>query len=282
MIPVPDEMLMAYADGELSPEERKALEALLAGDAVLRARLEPFVETRVRIAAAFEPTLYEPVPERLIAAVARRPAPAASRGSPAPRLPLADRLRNGLAMVAATLFPDGFSPALAASAVALLAVGAAAGWIAGRHAPAASGLVAVAGPGAGQGGLVAAGPLALALEQRPSRTSTTAGARGAWVVPLLTFRTDAQGICREYRVLGAAADRDFAGLACRGADGAWRVAVHVETPPLAVQDKASYETATGASVPAVDAVAETLMSGDALGPDEEAALIRNGWSARRN
>lgn len=273
MILVPDEMLMAYADGELAPEEAQALEAHLARDAALRARLAPFIVTRTELASVFAPTLHEPVPARLIAAVTRRPL---ARHAPAPGQSAAERVRDALVAIAAAAFPAGLSLATAASVAGLLAVGAAGGWLVGR-ADAPSGVFEVAGQT-----VVATGTLAHALEAAPSRSGDVAEAfaEGATVVPVVSFRTASDGVCREYRMRGATAETDFAGLACRAADGAWRVVLNVETPAAPRTPPTpgeSYGTATGLGVPAVDALVETIIEGPAFGGNEESAYLRNGW-----
>lgn len=271
MIAVPDEMLMAYADGELSPEESKALEAMLSHDAQLRARLEPFVETRTRLSSAFEHALHEPVPDRLIAAIARTPVQA--QRSPAAAPSWAERFRAALDAMEAALFPNGFNAALAVSAVALVAVGAGAGWLAGHQAPAQAGLINIARFDDGQ--LVASGALAQVLERKPSGATDT-GANGETIVPVLSFRNKDKGVCREYRVDGLSSQSDFAGVACRTAEGTWRVALHVETPKQATGGP-SYQTASGASVPAVEAAVDTLITGDAFGKEDELKFLKEGW-----
>ena len=274
---VTDEILMAYADGELSPEEKDALEALLTRDATLRMRLAPFVVTRREIASTFEPTLEEPVPEHLVAAVLRAPVPARTPVAPSPAIE--NWIARAVAAIGTTLFPHGASFATAASVAVLVSTGAVlGGWLAGPSAPTEeAGLIATTGSG-----LTASGTLARALESTPSGAASATDARGAAVVPVMSFRqAGSDGICREYRVRNAAGEPDYAGLACRADDGVWRVAVHVETPKAtAAQTQAggtSYQTATGPNAPAVDAVADTLISGDALGRDEEKALLENGW-----
>lgn len=271
MMFIPDEMLMAYADGELTLEQTQALEQLLSQDAALRIRLEPFVETRMRISYAFEHKLHEPVPDRLIAAITRVSPPAVDSA----RRRLLPKLRQRLGdawsdWLAATL-PNGVSPAVAASIAALLLTGATTGWLAGR-AGAPSGLIDFAGSQ-----LMASGSLAHALETSPSGVALAAGARGASITPVLSFHTQANGICREYRIADAGADGlNFAGLACRTNGGQWRLALHVETPRTPAGD-GPYQTATSSNVAAVDALTETLISGDAFGRDDEAALLGNGW-----
>ena len=274
---VTDEILMAYADGELSPGEAEALEELLNRDATLRMRLAPFVVTRREIANTFEPTLEEPVPEHLVAAVLRAPVPArASKASTPARESWIDRT---LAAIGATLFPHGASLATAASVAVLFTAGALGGWLATRSAPPQeAGLISTTGSG-----LIASGALAHALESTPSGTASAVDMNGAAIVPIMSFhQADSDGVCREYRVRNTAqGEPDYAGLACRADDGAWRVAVHVETPKVTTTrtetGATSYQTATGPNAPAVDAVADTLISGDALGRDEERALLENGW-----
>lgn len=60
-----DETLMAFADGELDPEQRSEIERALATDAVLRRHVMMMKVQRDRLAAAFAPVLDEPMPDRL-------------------------------------------------------------------------------------------------------------------------------------------------------------------------------------------------------------------------
>ncbi|MCC7251328.1 hypothetical protein [Hyphomicrobium sp.] len=270
MVPVPDELLMAYADGELTPKEAEALETLLSQDPTLRIRLAPFTQTRVRIASVFEHKLHEPVPDRLIAAIAR--AAVAEQARQKQRVSLWDQARGALQAVAQAVLPDGrLTPALAGSAAALLVVGAVAGWIAGRASGPAA-LIDVAGSG-----LVASGALAEVLETNPSGVVSEADADGASAVPVLSFRSKNNGVCREYRITRAGSAPDSAGLACRTADGVWRVALHVEAPKQTQAGSGPYQTATAANVPAVDALIETIISGDAFGKDDETTLLGSAW-----
>ena len=268
---VSDEVLMAYADGELTPEECQTLERMLRHDPVLRQRMEPFIRTRAELASAFGPTLHEPVPERLIAAIrrARPPARASASG-----LPFGGRLVDLVRRVAAALMPDGMTPALAASVAALVVAGAAAGWMAGRGDQPASLIVASGSH------LVAGEALAEALETNPSGTESRSDRARASVVPVLSFRTADNTVCREYRVRTAEADRDFAGLACRDAAGAWRIAQHVETPKQAASPE-GYQTATGAGIASIDAMVEAMISGEAFGTDDETRLLATGWQGAR-
>lgn len=273
MIPVADEMLMAYADGELTPPEQQALEQLLRQDPVLRSRLEPFIHTRMRLSTAFDAALREPVPDRLVEAIRRGP-PRQPVKLPVQRPPVQRRVRSALAGMAATLAPNGFTPALAASWAGLIVVGAAAGWIGGYMA--SSPVIATSGSD-----LVAAGVLEQALEGNRSNFVSDTDSQGRTAVPLLSFKTKHNSVCREYRLLSGEGSRDFAGLACRNADGAWRIAVHVETaklPPPPPPDAQDYGTARGPGNPSVDAVVDKLMAREPFGKEDEKALLKNGWT----
>lgn len=273
---VADEILMAYADGELTPEECQALERLLRQDAALRARLAPFVETRSKLATAFEPTLHEPVPDRLILAIERaRPQARASMAG----FPLGAWIREIVDAAAARLAPGGFTPALSASMAALVVAGSAVGWVAGRSTvPTSAPPSLITASGAD---LVASGALAYALDANPSRAVLTTDGGRTSIEPIVSFRTTTDSICREYRVTFSGAKQDAAGLACRNPNGTWRIAQHVETPKKVATPprEGDYQTATGINNPAIDAMVETMISGEAFGADDEALFLKNAWQS---
>lgn len=76
-----DELLSAYIDGALGPRERARLEARLATDPELRARLESLRRTVALVRAM--PSVRAPRSFRLTPAMVRRPAPTARRLAPA-------------------------------------------------------------------------------------------------------------------------------------------------------------------------------------------------------
>ena len=69
-----DERLIAYLDGELGENERAEIAHRLEQDAELRERAAQFSESGALVRAAFDETLHEPVPERLLAAARGEPA----------------------------------------------------------------------------------------------------------------------------------------------------------------------------------------------------------------
>ncbi len=65
MTRIDDDLLMAYADGELPPEQVSRIEALLARDPEARKRVRLYRESAALARAAFAPTLEEPLPAAL-------------------------------------------------------------------------------------------------------------------------------------------------------------------------------------------------------------------------
>lgn len=187
---ISDETLMAFADGELTGEERAAVEAALAQDEMLRARLAAHQRLGVRLSAAFDGALSEPVPERLVQAAPRAPAPVVD-----------------LAAARARKWSVREWGAMAASVAAGLVLGV--GFM-GRPAP----LIA-----AESGGLVARGALAHALE-----TQLASDAAGAVRIGL-SFRDQGGAYCRTFDLTEA----QTSGMACRAGEG-WSVAMTAANP----------------------------------------------------
>ena len=63
---ISNETLMAFADGELDAAERASVEAAVAADPVLAARVEAHRALRTRVGAAYEGVLDEPPPDHLL------------------------------------------------------------------------------------------------------------------------------------------------------------------------------------------------------------------------
>jgi anti-sigma factor RsiW len=66
--PVPDADVHAYVDGQLEPRRAAALEAALATDPELAARVAALRALNAALRDALDPVLAEPIPERLLAA----------------------------------------------------------------------------------------------------------------------------------------------------------------------------------------------------------------------
>jgi len=160
-----DDLLMAYADGELDEVSRARVERAIAEDPALRARLDQQRRLRATLAAHYGPTAQEEVPERLRAMLETNVVALAPRPRPRP-------LWQGLT-------------ALAASLVLGLAIGRA--------------VLAPAGPiGMENGTLVARGPLAEALDvqlasAQPADSATRIG---------ISFAATDGRLCRTFESAG--------------------------------------------------------------------------------
>ncbi|HYD74212.1 MAG TPA: zf-HC2 domain-containing protein [Candidatus Binatia bacterium] len=177
--------LMAYADGELSAEERAEIERALAADPALRAQLETHQKMRVQLGGAYADILDDPVPERLLSA-ARGPTPQAAE--------VVDLSARREAKAKWSVREWG---AMAASLVGGLVIGLGA---MNTQAP----LITVTGDG-----MSARGTLERALDTQLASDEADAVRIG------LSFRTEDGGYCRTFELT----ERGTSGIACRDADG---------------------------------------------------------------
>lgn len=248
-----DEALMAYADGELGVDERAAIERDLAGDAALRARVAAFRAERQRIAAAYQPVIEEPVPERLAALL--RPAPA----SPTVIELASARQRRAQRAAGASGSGAGSSGWLAWGGMAAsLVLGVALGWQAHRS----------EGPFAERDGrVVAAGRLEQALSQKlAAETGTDAPVRVQ-----LSFVDRNGRYCRTFGADG------LAGLACRE-QGAWAVLQAAPMEPARGGD-GMRPAASALPRSLLDAVDQRI-AGGVLDAAQERRARDSGWQDR--
>ncbi|MDE2347555.1 MAG: hypothetical protein KGL92_03535 [Gammaproteobacteria bacterium] len=248
---ISDEMLMAFADGELDAAAAAAVEAALHADPRLAGRVAEHQALRARVQAAFSEELEEPVPRRLID-TATRAVPATVD---APKiLPIdAARMRRERSRWRVPL-----PLAMAAS----LAFGLTIGFLA-WHSP-----VPLLGENA-QGALVADGGLARALSDQ------LAGPGGAGGVDIgLSFLSKSGGYCRTFQIAKALAP---AGLACRSGKD-WRIDVLTQssTGPGA---QTGYRMAGSSLPPAVLTAVQSRIVDQPLDRAGEIAARRRAWRA---
>jgi hypothetical protein len=254
MVHVPDELIMAYADRQVSSEEKAWLESILAVDPAVRARLDVFLATGPGQFSPFDPILSAPVPDRLIATVmGTKP----ERKAPVQHESLFERF-----------FPNGLWQAPAFGYAAALLVGVGIGSVL-LSAPNAEVPLMVAD----RDGFLASGRLQVALngETSGNRKLVSEGD----IRPLLTVR-DGQGrICRQYEIVGRT--KGPQGLACREATGNWRITVLTGGEAGASARSVSQgqddmlDSVVGAAI-------KSLPSHSELSAAEELYLIENGWS----
>lgn len=199
----PDEILMAYVDGELDPATRAAVEAAMASDPALARAVERQRALGARLRAAYDDVVQEPVPDRLAALLA---APVA-----APVVQL-DARRP------ARRFTLPAWAAMAASLVAGVFVG----------------MLVLRVPAAPfaelDGALVARGALATALDRQLAAEAASGAVRVG-----LSFRGRTGAYCRTFSL---ERDSALAGLACHEA-GEWRLKVLSEAQVAAGELRAA-------------------------------------------
>ena len=233
-----DEMLMAYVDRELDAATTASIDAAIARDPELAARVERQRKLARAVHAAYEPVLQEPMPKRLLDAAAGA-APAATARAP----------RRW------TWFEWS---AMAASLALGIAIGAV---MLGRGSTDSGGNIV-----AEHGQLFARGLLARALaEQLASTQKPDASVRIG-----LTFVAKGGEYCRTFAVERSAT----AGLACSHV-GEWRI--DVLAPAASSGKAAGYRTAAGELPPAVLRSIEERMQGSSLDATAERAAQQRGW-----
>jgi hypothetical protein len=238
-----DETLMAYVDRELDADASAAIEAAVARDPELAARVERQRKLRGAVHAAFEPILQEPMPKRLLEA--------ASGATPV-STPARARPRWGWFEWSA----------MAASVVVGVLVGGTL-LVDSRRAPAVDAGVDWVAEG---GHLVARGPLALALSEQLAGTQKP----DASVRIGLTFLSKGGEYCRTFTLEKGAA----AGLACSSA-GEWRIPVIAQTDRTGASG--AYRTAAAPLPPAILREIDERIQGSSLDAEAERAAQQRGW-----
>ncbi len=240
---IDDELLMAYADGELDGPEAARIEAALRDDPAIAERLSLFTGTRKALREAATIRRAEPMPEHVLARA--RAAIEAGQGEVDPNVvPLRRPERRTL-----------FRPAAIAAAIAL--AGFLGGYLLSPD--------AADGPeGALRVSILDMPGLAEALERVPAGDRVDLGSGEIAVVA--SFR-DADGtLCREFE-LDTADAMTVVSVACRMEQG-W-------DPRLAIVAEADDGTqyAPASSLETLDAYLGAIGAGPPLSPEEEAAAL---------
>ncbi len=236
---IDDEILMAYADGELETARVAEVERLVAADPELARRVAEHRALSARLAGVHASALTEPLPDSLVQTV---------MGGAAQGEVVAFKPRR--------LLPAAL-PQWAALAATLVV-----GVVAGLGVPALR-----PAPLIGGDGMTAQGQLAQALDSQLA--SEPAGARRIAVG--LSFRT-ADAYCRTFQAVRAHA---VSGIACREADG-WRVRLAVDRPAAPQPDGDYRLAASGLPTEVLQAV-DGMIQGDPLDAQGEAKARAQNW-----
>jgi hypothetical protein len=259
-----DEILMAYADGELGTEDRARVDAVLERDPNSRARLAIFQSTGTPLAALYQKPMLEAPPAHLVNMVLNH-----GSAKLLQTIKRAARPKSGLAAWRLWVFPIHVPWPMAFASVALLVAGGGLGWFLRSASEPGSSLVAF-----DKGHLFATGALQQVLEKAPSlQEARIDGAAGNAVTArvILTFKSKAQTYCREYEV-GTSGQGSHTGLGCRDKTGKWAIQVYVPSNGIGRPGLAG-----GAGTPAIDTIVDEIMDRDALGRNDETAAIKAGW-----
>jgi len=258
---VSDEMLMAYADGELPPEQRVLVRKALTMDPALVQRLEDFIATKASLRRAFDPVLNAPIPERLLETVL---GPTQGPAAPRPRASLAAPLFSRESVARLT---ERFRLPLAAVAAGVLLV---AGWQLNNIVR-----VDLLAPDGRR--------LETSLKLQGALESTVTGAStriesGEAVTPTLTFLSLEHGWCRQFQLAQPRGLRSM-GMACRSEAGVWGIGLLTPAtqPKRKPGPNESQIEFVGRDDILVDAAAQHIRDGDVLGAKDEALKIKEGW-----
>ena len=242
---ITDELLMAYADGEVDETTGQHIERAIAADASLRAKVEQHRALRTQLSAAFDPVLSEPVPDRLKNLAA---------GTGPTNVTDLSQARTAREARQTRFFQQ---PTAWMSLAASVVLGVAIGFFGLGERD--SGMIVAQAEG-----LAASGDLANALAKNLSADSNSAGVHIG-----ISFLAKTGEYCRSFAVTDGA----FAGYACRDTD-AWRIRM---LTPARVSETGDFRTASSVLPESVLAAIDDDMDGAALDADEEAKARDRGW-----
>ena len=97
---------------------------------------------------------------------------------------------------------------------------------------------------------------------------------------MFTFATAGGGYCRQYVIASVGIAASYAGVACRESDGRWRVEAHEPVAGGSAKSSQIVVAGKGGSA-AIDAIVDKLISGNVFGAEEEAALLKGGWTSAK-
>lgn len=260
--PYPDEILMAYADGELDEPQRSEVERALRTDPALAATVERHRALRKQVFDAFAGVLDEPVPGRLRPAVADKVHSLDAARNARARAAAASAATSAVSPAAPPATGRAAWPrwgALAATLVGGVLAGGA--WFGG--ADGGDGFMRADA----SGHLAARGQLAAALSRQLASDKAPDGPVRIGV----SFATRDGGYCRSFSV-GASA-----GLACRSGED-WRIAVLSEAGAAGGTGASGDTYRQAASMPAavLDAI-DARIAGTTMDAAAERAARERGW-----
>ncbi|MBC2744846.1 MAG: hypothetical protein HGJ93_17890 [Desulfosarcina sp.] len=258
MTKLTDEILMAYADGELEDKQADDIRKAIETDSEALKRVEMFRDSATMLQGVYDAPLQETVPERLIETVmsfkADKPAPG-----------LIERV------VAFLRMPPSWKSAYAIASVTLL-IGAGMGYFA-TH---------ITQPDRKHTSMILnGGDFSLGLETTASGQFFTIKDRGIQLMPVATFLDKSNRYCRQYDVV-TGQDKNVRisqGIACRNQSGKWLTMITINSHP---SDPLPADTNSG-YIPAgdddfVDIIFSQIMASPPITLERESELIDQAWA----
>ena len=270
MFELNEEMLMAYADGELDPQVMAQVKAALDDDPTAQEKVRRYQRSTQLLQQAYDAPMHEELPERLLRAAgvetSREKAPDDAD----------DKVVSIAAWTAQRMGPSLRGAALPLAASLALVIGTAVGYKV-HPSPESTPMTAAL-----TGQIDPANQLHQVLETARSGASAvwTQGETEGRAVAQLTFKAEDGRFCRQYQVSFSGPERTQAtsGVACRQDDGGWRSEIAVSAPVQSGEGGSdAYVAATGGGDKALDAFLDRVMAEPALGNEEEAQAIGANW-----
>ena len=250
-----DERLMAYADGELSDDECREVEAYLERNPQAQRFVADMLRSADLLRQAFERPAQELPPQHLVEQI---------MASAADVVPLPSRRKRVL---------QRWAPLALAASIALMGLLLVNG-IPNTVDTGADAFSFVIGP-------VARGSeISTALERLASGESVSIGGPSldAQAVPMLTFLDRRQRPCRELEVSQSSGTILDLIIACRESAEQWNIeGVFALAGSSQVLSDDGYQPASGARDGRVDELLNGIGAGEPVAPSEERRLIDNKW-----
>lgn len=244
-MPITDDILMAYVDGELDEAAHDEVQRAIAADATLAERVRQQTALRQRLQGAFASVLAEPMPERLLRAAQAPPATA-------PKVASLAQAREAKASRRAWASDWKAWGGMAASVLVGVLIG-----------QQMSGDGATAPFAMQSGQLVAGGAVSQALSTQLASVPSVDAA----VQVQLSFVDKSGAYCRTFTTVG------LAGLACQSG-GDWAVQSLAQVEPGA---GAGMRQAATALPPTILGEVDRRIQGGALDAEGERAALQRGW-----
>jgi anti-sigma factor RsiW len=253
---ITDQLLMAYVDGELSPDLAALILSRLESEPDLLERLEEHQRLRSELSAAYGSVMGEPLPPSLTALLSRE----GGQPTPPPATPLFNLAKPEPGSVFRR-FGGGW-PVLAAAAAAVFGIGLSEA----RHAgdPLTR---------SGDGGIVASGPLARTLENSLAADAAGQVAKNSGARILASFEDRSGRYCRVFE--GAAGGHED-GVACKSG-GRWLVVAMANG--ARAEPSEDYRQASSSLAPAIASAVDELQASSALTAEQERKARAQQWRA---